>query len=119
MLKLCERGKCSTHYFKTREVTWLELRGVLIALGEPGQRLVGGEAWGYQVWGSEGVSILVGNGRYPVVALEEEPSDVLKVGREISIAFGGKALKPWAPVSVVVRGAINAPVRRGVLVALP
>ncbi|ABU81882.1 hypothetical protein [Ignicoccus hospitalis] len=117
--KVCtEDGRCRTEEFEVRAVKWIRISGKLFVLGRPPERLVGGDAWGYAVWGGEAINVLIGNGTYPVVALNEEPSDVVVREGWKSIAFGGKAPEPWAPISVTVRG-VNVPARKGVLVATP
>jgi len=117
-LKLCKGEQCWSEKFQVREIVWYELEGTLVAIGEPGVRLVGGDAWGYHVWGSESYSFLQGRGEYPLVVLNEKPSDVRRRGRWLTLAFGGRAPEPWSPISVFVKG-VRTPARRGVLVAVP
>jgi len=116
--KICDKERCWYEELEPREIIWYRLNGTLVAIGEPGTKLVGGDMWGYHVWGSESYSVIAGEGVYPLVALDEPPSDVKRDGAWIALAFGGKAPKPWAPISVFVKG-VRAPVRKGVLVAVP
>ena len=98
-------GRCETKEFPVREVVWLHLDGEIIIESEPGIRIVGGERWGYHVWGSYAYSVLWGRGRYPVVALNEPPSEVRRDENGwVTIAFGSSAPQPWCPISVFVKG---------------
>ncbi len=102
------------------KITWVKSHGEMIFEHEPGIRvLCGAEAWGYHVWGSKAYSVCLAKGETPIVLVKDEPTDLVRNSEGwITIAFGGRGLKPWLPISLYVKGA-DKPVRKGTLVAVP
>jgi len=102
-------------------ITWIRSeKGTMIFEHEPGMRvLCGADAWAYHVWGAKAYSVCLVNGNVPLVLVEEPPSDMYKDTNDwITLAFNGKAMKPWMPISLYVKG-VDKPVRKGTLVAVP
>ena len=119
-MKVFELRNGNWYDLEPLKVVWVRSSGELVFEHEPGVRvLCGAEAWGYHVWGAKAYSACLARGDIPIVLVEGEPTEIFKdMEGWTTIAFGAKGLKPWAPISLYVKGT-DKPVRKGTLVAVP
>ncbi len=117
-VRVCATKGCREVEMIPWEVTWLRVDGDVVFVTEPGLRVLGGEMWGYHVWGSEAYSVARAKGRVPFVLVDEGPTSVVRKGRWLAMGFRAEAPEPWGPVSALVKG-VRTPVRYGILVAVP
>ncbi len=119
-MKVFELRSSTWYELEPLKVVWVKSPGELIFEHEPGVRILcGADTWGYHVWGAKAYSACMAKGITPIVLVEGEPTDIFKDPEGwLTIAFGAKSLKPWAPISLYVKG-VDKPVRKGTLVAVP